>query len=280
MVVMMQATEIPVMCVDQNPVNEYWVAPSEAPQARGRGTSAPSAGKKHLIPPGSRKMVAAMSVTIVILLIASAILANAVFGTRMVSALLSVEKGDVFIRDPTPYGDNLSAVVPVEMEILNLGDGKSGNISVWCGAFAQDQSNLLKADFNTSQLVRVGDPKSINRISEKDKPGSIVRARGDLRLPPGIYDVRLRIYEDAGKRTLVSGSIEITVNQTMVNIQSPYRSQGRSPGRSYPAPAASAGGFTPGFDGLLVLGAGTAAVGTVIARNGLHRNVNMHRGLF
>jgi hypothetical protein len=227
-------------------------------------------------------MVAVMSVTIVVLLVASAILANAVFGTRMVSALLSVDKGDVFLRDPRPYGDNLSAVVPVEIEILNLGDGKSGNISVWCGAFSQEQSNLLKADFNTTQLVRVGDPKPVNRISEKEKPGSIVRARGDLRLPPGSYEVRLRIYEDAGKRTLVSGSIDITVNQTMVNINSPYKPQGRSPGRSYEVAASK--GAMPGFDGTLGLGAVALAVVAVAAsrtstapprRAGLRRNINM-----
>jgi hypothetical protein len=278
MVVMMQGTDVPVICVDGTAVNDQLTAPRGEPPGPGWGLGVPPAGRKRRLPPGSEKMVAALSVTIIILLIASAILANAVFGTRMVSALLSVERGDVFVRDPAPYGDNLTALVPVEIEILNIGDGKSGNISVWCAAFAQEQNNLLKADFNTSQLQRVGDTRTVNRMSERDKPGSIVRVRGELRLPPGSYDVRLRIYEDAGKRTLVSGSIEITVNETNVKIQSPYKPGGRSPGRSYAA--ASEGGLAPGFDGLLVVGAGTAAAGTVSAKNSLLRNVNMHRGPF
>ena len=278
----MQATDVPVICMDDSGASGYQAAHPQVPQAQVWSPGPRPTGKKPLLPPGSEKMVAVMSVTIVVLLVASAILANAVFGTRMVSALLSVDKGDVFLRDPRPYGDNLSAIVPVEIEILNLGEGKSGNISVWCGAFSQEQSNLLKADFNTTQLVRVGDPKPVNRISEKEKPGSIVRARGDLRLPPGSYEVRLRIYEDAGKRTLVSGSIDITVNQTMVNINSPYKPQGRSPGRSYEVAASK--GAMPGFDGTLGLGAVALAVVAVAAsrtstapprRAGLRRNINM-----
>lgn len=89
-----------------------------------------------------------------------------------------------------------------------------------------------------------------------------MRARGDLRLPPGSYEVRLRIYEDAGKRTLVSGSIEIMVDQTMVTVESPYKPGGRSPGRSYEASGAQ---NAPGFDGPLMFGAGALAFGVAVA---------------
>jgi len=275
----MQGADVPLIYMDESAAGGYRPAPS---RAQDRGQDPPPARRKPRLPPGSKGIVAVLSVTIVILLIAAAILANAVFGTRMVSALLSVGQNDVFLRDPRPHGDNLSAIVPVEIEIMNEGDGRSGNISVWCGAFSTEQSNLLKADFNTTQLVKVGDPRPVTKISERQKPGSIVRARGELRLPPGAYDVRLRIYEDAGKRTLVSGTIGIIVNQTMVNIDTPYKPQGRSPGRSYPekAPAAANAGSMPGFDAPVFLGAGMAAVAVAWSRKGPLRKFNMRMDTF
>jgi len=68
----------------------------------------------------------------------------------------------------------------------------------------------------------------------------------------------------------------------MVNINSPYKPQGRSPGRSYEVAASK--GAMPGFDGTLGLGAVALAVVAVAAsrtstapprRAGRRRNINM-----
>ena len=225
--------------------------------------------------PGGRRLLAAMGIAVIVLLVLASLLANAVFGTRMVNALLVVEQKDVFVRDAKPYGDNLTALVPVEVEIMNIGDGRSGEITVWAGAFSNDQTNLLKSDFNTSILYKMGDARAVFTIAEKDRPGSIVRARGELRLPPGAYEIRLRVYEDAGRRTLLSGSVDIIVNGSMVSIQEPYKSQGRSPGRSYPAPSAALqGGATPGFGGVEMLGAGGLAMAGLFVARGKLRKIN------
>jgi len=216
-----------------------------------------------------------MGIAVIVLFVLATLLANAVFGTRMVSALLVVEQKDVFVRDAKPYGDNLTALVPIEAEIMNIGDGRSGEITVWVGAFSKDQTNLLKSDFNTSILYKMGDARAVFTIAEKDRPGSIVRARGELRLGPGAYELRLRVYEDAGKRTLLSGTVDIMVNGTMVSIQEPYKPQGRSPGRSYEAPAAAMdSGSLPGFGGVEMLGAGGLAMTGLFAAQGKLRNFN------
>ena len=89
-----------------------------------------------------------------------------------------------------------------------------------------------------------------------------MRATGSLSLPPGNYTVKLKIYEDGGKRTLIYGSVTIRVDRSMVATPQPYVPEGGGKGRS--APETQGGGFMPGFEGVAVL----AAIGAISATVG------------
>ncbi|MBM4249860.1 MAG: hypothetical protein FJ149_10615 [Euryarchaeota archaeon] len=180
----------------------------------------------------------------------------------VVAAVPEITPADVFVRPPRPSGDNRSAIIPIEIEMINIGKGQSGNLLVWCGAFDHEQPNLLLDDFSTSSLRTMSDYSVTGRITASGRPGSIVRLAGELELPPGEYDLRLRIYEDGGNRTLVSGLIRMIVDKDSVKVPDPF-SPGGSGGRSVspPVPEKSASKGLPGFEALGAL----AALGAVLA---------------
>jgi hypothetical protein len=180
-------------------------------------------------------------------------------------AVPEITPADVFVRPPRPAGDNRTAIIPVEIEMINLGNGQSGGLLLWCGAFDHEQPNLLLDDFSTSSLRKMSDYSVTSRITASGKPGSIVRLSGELRLPQGEYDLRLRIYEDGGNRTLVSGLIRMIVDKDSVKVPDPY-TPGGSSGRGFgPAPAADSGasGFVPGFGALGAMIAAAVALAVV-----------------
>ncbi len=152
--------------------------------------------------------------------------------------------------------------MPIEVEITNNGEGRSGVINVWCSAYDRTNPSLCVSDFNTSELVDINGVVS-NTIQPKGHPGSIVRATGNLILPPGDYDVRLKIYEDAGKRTLVYGHAAVIVDDKMVATPQPYVPEGGERGRGYEK---SEGGV-PGFGGVEALAvAGVALLAFALRR--------------
>jgi hypothetical protein len=209
----------------------------------------------------SRTAVVLFITVIVVIVVLSAVLIGYLMRPqpRTVYSELSVASQDVSILTSTPSGDNKTAIVPVEVELRNIGEGKSGVINVWVGAFNRTNENQRFGDFNTSDLKRVDNGQIVNLIEPKDKPGSIVRARGNLSLPPGDYQVRLKIYEDGGKRTLVYGYIFVKVDQSMVATPQPYVPEGGGRGRSYEvAPAGTSA--LPGFEGPLALAAVAAVL--------------------
>jgi len=185
---------------------------------------------------------------------------------QAVSAMPEITPADVFVRQPLPSGDNKTANIPVEIEMINIGKGRSGSLLVWVGAFDHAQPNLLLDDFSTSSLKTMSDYSVTGRIAAAGKPGSIVRLAGELQLPTGEYDLRLRIYEDGGNRTLVSGLIRIIVDKNSVKVPDPYTPQG-SAGRSYAdkPPAASSKGL-PGFEALGAIAAAGIALVVVIGK--------------
>ena len=185
------------------------------------------------------------------------------------AATPEITPADVFVRKPLPSGDNRTANIPIEIEMINIGKGKSGSLLVWCGAFDHSQPNLLFDDFSTSALRMMSDYSVTGRMAPVGKPGSIVRLSGELQLPQGEYDLRLRIYEDGGNRTLVSGLIRIIVEKDNVRVPDPYTPEGAS-GRSVPSPApkADAGGFTPGFEAVGALAAAGLAMVVIMGRRG------------
>ena len=177
---------------------------------------------------------------------------------------LSVSSNDVSVLQSIPAGDNKSAIVPVRVEITNIGELESGVINVWCGAYNSTQENQMFSEFNTTDMVRVDGLGTINKIPPKGKAGSIVRAAGNLSLQPGNYTVKLRIYEDGGKRTLVYGSIVIKVDNSMVATPQPYVPEGSGRGRAITPPAEKSA--MPGFEGALVLAA-DASVAFILRRS-------------
>lgn len=198
-------------------------------------------------------------VIIALIVVAALLIAGAVAWAlrprpREVWAELSVGAQDVSILPSRPSGDNKSAIVPVEVEITNRGEGRSGVINVWCGAYNRSNPSLRVDEFNTSQLFDINGGVS-DRIQPAGKPGSIVRARGNLSLPPGSYEIRLRIYEDAGKRTLVFGRANIVVGEDMVATPQPYVPEGGERGRGY----MEGGGAIPG------MGAGAALAAVALS---------------
>lgn len=184
---------------------------------------------------------------------------------RTVYSELAVGRLDVVYSPSTPSGDNRSALVPVEIKISNLGEGRSGVVKVFCDAVNYSNLNQKAGGFNTSELRDI-DNKVYTTIAPKGEPGSIVRATGVLNLTPGKYSVRLEIFEDAGKRTLVSGSFIVNVDQSMVANAEPYIPV-QDKGRGRATEAGTTGGLTPGFEGPAAL----AATAVVLVLVGLNR---------
>ena len=198
-----------------------------------------------------------VTIIVVIIVLAGVLLMLALRpGVTTVFSELSVTSDDVSVLTSKPSGDNRTAVVPVEVELRNIGIGPSGVINVWVGAYNRSNENQRFDDFNTSDLWRIDTSQTVSTIEPSGKPGSIVRARGNLSLPPGDYELRLRIYEDGGKRTLVSGYIFVNVDQSMVATPQPYVPQGSGRGRGTTEPAKSS---LPGFEPLALLAAVGAA---------------------
>jgi hypothetical protein len=174
---------------------------------------------------------------------------------------LSVSSDDVDVLASTPSGDNKTAIVPVRVEIANIGELESGVIIVRCSAYNQSQQNQLVSEFNTSSLVAINGSGIKDKISPKGKPGSIVQATGNLVLPPGNYTVKIRMYEDASKKTIVAGSVLIKVDQSMVATLQTAFPGGSGKGRSEAGPSA-----IPGFEGLAVIAA-VASVAFLLRRS-------------
>jgi hypothetical protein len=218
---------------------------------------------------GDRSRTALLMVVtmiVIIIVLAGVLLMYALRpGPKTVYSELSVKPEDVSILASTPSGDNKTAIVPVEVELRNIGEGKSGVINVWCGAYNRSNENQRFDDFNTTDLWRVDSGQTVSAIEPAGKPGSIVRARGNLSLPPGDYQVRLRIYEDGGKRTLVYGYIFVSVDQSMVATPQPYVPEGGGRGRSTTESAGA--GSLPGFE----LPVALAAAAAVIVLTGMRR---------
>ena len=183
------------------------------------------------------------------------------------AAAPDIAPNDVFVRRPVPAGDNETALIPVEIEMMNIGKGRSGNMLVWCGAFNHSQPNLLLDDFSTSDLRKMSDYSLTASLAPAGKPGSIVRLDGELRLPRGDYDLRLRVYEDGGNRTLVSGLIRVIVDRDSVRVPDPYTPEGSS-GRSVPARAqdGAPARSVPGFGALWVLAAACLSIAVIAGR--------------
>jgi hypothetical protein len=203
----------------------------------------------------SRTAAALIVTIIVVIVVLTAVLAVYLMRPqpRTVYSELSVGSGDVSILTSTPSGDNKTAILPVEVELRNIGEGKSGVINVWVGAYNRTNENQRFGEFNTSDLKRVDNAQIVNLIEPKGKGGSIVRAFGNLSLPPGDYQLRLKIYEDGGKRTLVYGYIFVKVDQSMVATPQPYVPEGG--GRGAPSVEKASGGLMPGFEGPAALAA-------------------------
>ena len=174
---------------------------------------------------------------------------------------LSVSSDDVDVLASSPSGDNKTAIVPVRVEIANIGELESGVILVWCSAYNQSQENQLVSEFNTSNLVPINGSGVKDKISPKGKPGSIVQATGNLLLPPGNYTAKIKIYEDASKKTVVSGSVRIKVDQSMVATLQTAFPGGSGKGRSEAGQSA-----IPGFEGIVVFAA-VASVAFLLRRS-------------
>ncbi len=198
---------------------------------------------------------------IVVIVILSAVLVMYLIRPqpRTVYSELSVGQYDVTYSPSTPSGDNRSALVPIEIKITNKGEGGSGEVKVYCEAFNYSNPNQKGGGFNTSELRDINGNVS-GRIPPAGKPGSTVRANGILNLTPGKYNVRLEIYEDARRTSIVSGNFIVNVDQSMVATPLPYvPEQGSGRGKeSNIAPASS--GFTPGFEAPLALAAAAAVL--------------------
>lgn len=208
----------------------------------------------------SRFMVLVFVVVIVAIIILAGYLLSVALrpAPRTIYSELSVGTDNVDILQSTPSGDNKTAIVPVRVEITNIGELESGVISVYCGAYNLTQANQLVSEFNTSALTPLNGSATINKIQPKGKSGSIVTAQGNLNLPPGNYSVKLKIYEDYGKRTMVYGSVIIRVDKSMTAVPQPYVPEGSGRGRS--AADVAPGAFVPGFEAPVLL----AAAGLVL----------------
>jgi hypothetical protein len=174
---------------------------------------------------------------------------------------LSVSSDDVDVLASTPSGDNKTAIVPVRVEIANIGELESGVILIRCSAYNQTQENQLVSEFNTSSLVPINGSGAKDKIAPKDKPGSIVQATGNLVLPPGNFTAKIKIYEDGSKRTIVSGSVLIQVDKSMVaTLQTSF------PGGSGRGKSETGKSPMPGFEGIAALAA-AASVAILLRRS-------------
>ena len=177
---------------------------------------------------------------------------------RTLYSELSVGQQDVVALKSTPSGDNRTAIVPVRVTITNIGELESGVISVVCGAYNLTQTSQLVDENTTSELKPMNGSATINKIPPKGKSGCIVQATGNLALPVGNYSVKVEIFEDFSKRTLITGTIIIRVDKYMTAVGESYNpEQGSGRGRS--VQEGSSKGFMPGFEGVAVL----AAVGMI-----------------
>jgi len=208
----------------------------------------------------SRTAAALIVTIIVVIVVLSAVLAIYLMRPqpRTVYSELSVGQYDVTYSASTPSGDNKSALVPIEIKIANKGEGESGVVKVYCDAFNYTNPNQKAGGFNTSELRDINNNVS-SKIPPSGKPGSIARATGILNLTPGKYNVRLEIYEDAGKRTLVSGNFIVNVDQSMVASPEPYIPEQGS-GRGAPKTVGESSGMLPGFEGPAALAAVVAVL--------------------
>jgi hypothetical protein len=183
---------------------------------------------------------------------------------RILYSELSVAPQDVVALPSTPSGDNKTAIVPVRVTITNIGELESGVIRVICGAYNLTQTGQLVDEFNTSELKPMNGSVTVNKISPKGKSGCIVQATGNLKLPTGNYSVKLEIFEDFSKRTLITGSVIIRVDISMVAIGERYvPEQGSGRGKSA---SVGASGMMPGFEALSVLAA-AASVAFLLRRS-------------
>jgi len=219
-------------------------------------------------PTGSGRTLAMISIFMVMAIVAAgAMIAVALKPPpRMLYADLQVTSNDVMVRTPTPSGDNMTAIMPVTIEILNQGEGNSSALTVWCGAYNLTQPNVLVDDFSTSELKVVTGGETVDTVAPDGKHGSIVNATGTLDLQPGNYTLRVKIYED-GKRTLVSGQVVVRVDKSSVVVPNGYVPGGGGHGRSYPAE--KPGGTMPGFDAVIALPA--VALALVLLERQRHR---------
>ena len=214
----------------------------------------------------SRTAAALVVTIIVVIVVLSALLVIYLMRPmpRTVYSELSVGQYDVTYSASTPSGDNKSALIPVEIKITNKGEGESGVVKVYCEAFNYTNPNQKGGGFNTSELRDINGNIS-NRIPPAGKPGSTVRASGILNLTPGKYNVRLEIYEDAIRTSIVSGNFIVNVDQSMVASPEPYQpEQDQGQGRSTTYGAGT--GMLPGFEAPLALAA-VAAVLILIRKN-------------
>lgn len=215
----------------------------------------------------SRTAAAVIITIIVVIIVLSAVLIMYLARPqpKTVYSELSVGQYDVTYSKSTPSGDNKSALVPIEIKITNKGEGESGVVKVFCDAVNFTNPNQKAGGFNTSELRDINNNVS-NKIPPSGKPGSTVRASGILNLTPGKYNVRLEIYEDAGKRTLVSGNFIVNVDQSMVASPEQYIPEQGS-GRGASKTVGESNGMVPGFEGPAAL----AAVAVVLALVRLNR---------
>jgi hypothetical protein len=208
----------------------------------------------------SRTMMLVIIVVIAAIVILAAYLVSVALRPTLYSEL-SVSSDDVDVLASTPSGDNKTAIVPVRVELTNIGELESGVILIRCSAYNLTQENQLASEFNTSSLVAINGSGVKDKISPKGKPGSIVQATGNLVLPPGNYTVRIKIYEDASKKTIVSGSVLIRVDQSMVaTLQSAF------PGGSGKGRSEAGASLMPGFEGIVVL-AVAASMALILRRS-------------
>jgi len=176
---------------------------------------------------------------------------------RTLYSQMEIAAGDVNVINSTPSGDNRTAIVQVRVEMSNVGEAESGVLNVWVGAFNISNQAVIVWEFNTSDLWPLNGSASINKVPPKGK-GDTVRAYGNLVLPQGVYVTKLKIYEDYSKKTVVFGSMQITVDKSMVANQSTYHPEGSLPGRSVTPSAEKA--MMPGFEGVAVLAAAAAVL--------------------
>jgi hypothetical protein len=144
---------------------------------------------------------------------------------------------DIRIMQVKPHGDGYTTDMVVEISLSNKGNGDIDNLIV--EVLAENQTTKVMDDgFNTSTFNYVGNGTSTEVIPVK----KTVNARGSLRLPPGTFLLRIKLYEE-GYRSLVEGQKTVTVTEGQVQGQ-PWQKTGGD-GRSEPDQKLES---TPGFE--------------------------------